>query len=120
MRTTTIVVGAGQAGLAMSRCLTERSVDHVLIERGDVANSWRTARWDSLRLLTPNWQSRLPGFRYTGDDADGYMGMPELTAYLGDYATAIGAPVHTNTTVTSVQATDDGYRVATSEGEWRS
>ena len=64
--TTTVIVGAGHAGLAMSRCLTDRSIDHVLLERGDVANSWSTGRWDSLRLLTPNWQSRLPGYRYTG------------------------------------------------------
>jgi len=66
-----IVIGAGHAGLAMSRCLTERSIDHVVLERGEVANSWRTERWDSLRLLTPNWQSRLPGFGYEGDDPDG-------------------------------------------------
>ncbi|MBV9833398.1 MAG: NAD(P)-binding domain-containing protein, partial [Alphaproteobacteria bacterium] len=59
-KTTSIIVGAGHAGLAMSRCLAERGIDHVLLERGTVANSWRTERWDSLRLLTPNWQSRLP------------------------------------------------------------
>jgi len=60
----------------MSRCLAERSIDHVLLERGEVANSWRTERWDSLRLLTPNWQSRLPGFRYEGSDPDGYRTLP--------------------------------------------
>ena len=60
---TTVVIGAGHAGLAASRCLTERSIDHVVLERGEVANSWRRERWDSLRLLTPNWQSRLPGYR---------------------------------------------------------
>jgi len=75
-----VVIGAGHAGLAMSRCLTERSVDHVVIERGEVANSWRTERWDSLRLLTPNWQSRLPGFGYEGDDPDGYRNMLVLEA----------------------------------------
>ena len=56
----------------MSRCLAERGVDHVVLERGMVANSWRTERWNSLRLLTPNWQSRLPGYGYEGDDPDGY------------------------------------------------
>ena len=76
--TTTVIIGAGHAGLAMSRCLTDRSIDHVLLERGEVANSWSTGRWDSLRLLTPNWQSRLPGHRYTGSDPDGYMTMPEV------------------------------------------
>src|SRR5215813_4946097 len=75
---TTIIIGAGHAGLAMSRCLSERSIDHVVLERGEVAHTWRTERWDSLRLLTRNWQSRLPGFRYRGDDPDGYRTMPEV------------------------------------------
>jgi len=117
--TTTVIVGAGQAGLAMSRCLTERSVDHVLLERGEVADSWRTGRWDSLRLLTPNWQSRLPGFRYEGDDPDGFMTMPEVIGYLGAYAEVVAAPVETNTTVTSLRTGPDGYHVATTQGEWR-
>jgi len=66
MRTTTVtIIGAGQAGLAMSRVLTSRSIDHVLLERGEVANSWRTERWDSLRLLSPNWMTRLPEWRYS-------------------------------------------------------
>lgn len=73
MRTaTTIIIGAGHAGLGMSRCLAERSIDHVLLERGEVANTWRTERWESLWLLTPNWMSRLPGFGYQGDNPDGY------------------------------------------------
>lgn len=117
--TTTVVVGAGQAGLAMSRCLRERSIDHVLLERGDVANSWRTQRWDSLRLLTPNWQSRLPGYRYEGPDPDGYMSMPEVVDYLAHYAEVVDAPVETGTAVSSVRRTDDGYVVTTSGGEWR-
>ena len=65
------MIGAGQAGLAMSRCLAARSIEHVVLERGEVANSWRHERWDSLRLLTPNWQARLPGYRYEGTDPDG-------------------------------------------------
>jgi len=65
--TDTVVVGAGHSGLAVSYCLSERSIDHVVIERGEIANSWRHERWDSLKLLTPNWQSRLPGCSYTGD-----------------------------------------------------
>jgi cation diffusion facilitator CzcD-associated flavoprotein CzcO len=63
--TTTVIIGAGHAGLAMSSRLTDRSIDHVVLERGEVANPWRTDRWDSLRLLTPNWQSHLPGMGYT-------------------------------------------------------
>jgi putative flavoprotein involved in K+ transport len=103
----------------MSRCLADRSIDHVVIERGEVANSWRTERWDSLRLLTPNWQSRLPGFGYEGDDPDGYRTMPEVIDFLDQYARVISAPVETNTTVKSVRATDTGYLVATDQGDWR-
>src|SRR6476661_6488472 len=89
-----VIVGAGHAGLAMSRCLSERSIEHVVLERGEVANSWKTERWESLRLLTPNWQSRLPGYRYDGDDPDGYRTMPETIAFLERYAQVIAAPVH--------------------------
>lgn len=116
--TTAVVVGAGQAGLAMSRCLTERSIDHVVLERGETAGSWRQ-RWDSLRLLTPNWMSRLPGYRYDGDDPDGYMTMVEVVDYLSTYAERIAAPVECHTEVTSVRAHDGGYAVSTTNGEWR-
>jgi len=128
MYTTTVVIGAGHAGLAMSRRLTERAIDHVVLERGDVANAWRTERWDSLRLLTPNWHNHLPGRRYDGDDPDGFMSVPEVVAYIDSYAAAIDAPVQTHTTVTSVTATDTGlgrdtggrarYRVTTNRGVW--
>ena len=103
----------------MSRCLAERSIDHVVIERGEVANSWRTERWDSLRLLTPNWQSRLPDFGYEGDDPDGYRTVPEVVDFIGRYARFIAAPVQTNTVVTSVRGADDGYEVTTTQGDWR-
>jgi putative flavoprotein involved in K+ transport len=103
----------------MSRCLTERSVDHIVIERGEVANSWRTERWDSLRLLTPNWQSRLPGFGYEGDDPDGYRTMPEVIEFLARYAKVISAPVETHTRVTSLSAAEGGFIVATDKGDWR-
>ena len=93
--TTTVVVGAGHCGLAMSRRLAERSIDHVVLERGEVAHSWRTQRWDSLRLLTPNWMTRLPGHAYSGADPDGYLGVPELVRLLEDYAAAgTGADRH--------------------------
>jgi len=118
-RTTTVVIGAGHAGLAMSWCLAERSIDHVILERGEVANSWRTERWDSLRLLTPNWQSRLPGHGYEGDDPDGFRSMSETVAFIERYATVIAAPVRTQTAVTSVRSSGDGYEVATSQGDWR-
>jgi putative flavoprotein involved in K+ transport len=102
----------------MSRCLTDRSIDHVVLERGEVANSWKTERWDSLRLLTPNWQSRLPGYGYEGDDPDGFRSMPETIEFLSRYADVISAPVRTHTQVTSVRPGGDGYRVTTSQGDW--
>jgi putative flavoprotein involved in K+ transport len=116
---TTVVIGAGHAGLAASRCLTERSIDHVILERGEVANSWRHERWDSLRLLTPNWQSRLPGYRYEGTDPNGYMTMSEVIDFISRYAAVSPAPVRTHTTVTSVRRTDAGYHVATNNGNLR-
>ena len=103
----------------MSRCLTERAIDHVVLERGEVANSWRTERWDSLRLLTPNWQSRLPGYSYEGNDPDGYRSMSETIEFLDRYAHVISAPVETHTTVTSVKRDGRGYAVATDRGVWR-
>src|SRR3954451_178898 len=119
VRTTTVVVGAGQGGLAMSRCLTDRSIDHVLLERGEVAGSWRAQRWDSLRLLTPNWQCRLPGMSYDGDDPDGFMACSQVADFIASYATAISAPVQTGTSVTSVRQSNGGYHVTTDQGEWQ-
>jgi putative flavoprotein involved in K+ transport len=88
-----------------------------VLERGEVANSWRRERWDSLRLLTPNWQSRLPGLRYEGPDPDGYMTVAEVTEFIERFATVSGAPVRTGTDVTAVRRTDDGYHVTTSRGD---
>src|SRR5262245_49823481 len=116
---TTVVIGAGHAGLAASRFLGERSIDHVVLERGQVANSWRHERWDSLRLLTPNWQSRLPGHRYDGADPDAYMTMGEVIEFIDHFALVARAPVRTGTGVTSVRRVDDGYRVTTTAGEIR-
>jgi len=90
-----------------------------LLERGEVANSWRRERWDSLRLLTPNHQSRLPGYRYEGADPDGYMTMPEVVEFISGFAHASAAPVRTHTEVTAVRQVDDGYHVLTSNGELR-
>jgi len=118
-RTDTIIIGGGQAGLAMSRCLSDRGVDHVVLERGRIAERWRTERWESLRLLTPNWQSRLPGFQYDGPDPDGYMTMPEVVTFLERYARTIQAPVETGTTVQRVARTGGGFQVDTDRGSWR-
>ncbi|MGD9527742.1 NAD(P)-binding domain-containing protein [Pseudonocardia sp.] len=108
-----VVVGAGHCGLATSRHLADRAIDHVILERGEVAHSWRTQRWDSLRLLTPNWLTRLPGYAYGGPDPDGYMTAAEVVQVIDAYAA--GAPVRTGVTVTSVR---EGFRVGTDHGEW--
>jgi putative flavoprotein involved in K+ transport len=92
-----------------------------VLERGEVANSWRRERWESLRLLTPNWQSRLPGLAYDGQDPDGYMTAAEVTGFIERFAKASAAPVRAGVNVTSVRADPggDGYQVTTSDGEIR-
>ena len=111
MQATAVVIGAGHAGLAMSRRLTERSIDHVVLERGEVANSWRTQRWPSLRLLTPNWQTRLPGHDYAGNDPDGFMPVDEVVTTLTRYARLVSAPVCTATTVRTLRAVPRGFEI---------
>ncbi|HEU4589420.1 MAG TPA: NAD(P)-binding domain-containing protein [Steroidobacteraceae bacterium] len=117
--TDVIVVGAGHSGLAMSAWLAGQAIEHVVLERGEIANSWRHERWDSLRLLTPNWQSRLPDYRYEGEDPDSFMTMPEVIQFITRYAGFVGAPVRTGTTVRSVRQDGEGFRVRTDLREWR-
>jgi putative flavoprotein involved in K+ transport len=114
----TVVIGAGHAGLATSRCLTDAGRDHVVLDQGRLAESWRSLRWDSLRLLTPNWMTRLPGWRYQGPDSEGFMKAAEVTGYLDAYARSFGAPVQTWTAVTDVAPLADGYRVTTTQDSW--
>ncbi len=113
-----VVIGAGHSGLAMSRVLGERGIEHLVLDRGKIANSWRTERWDSLRLLTPNWLSRLPGYAYQGDEPDGYMSSAQVIEFLANYAQWSSAPVLSDTTVTEVAQTGVGYPVATTRGDW--
>ena len=114
-----VIVGAGHSGLAMSHCLAARGIDHVVLERGEVANAWRHERWDSLRLLTPNGLTRLPGMAYDGTDPDGFMGRLEVAEFIARYARANAAPVRAGTTVLAVTPDDVGYRVETDRGVWR-
>ncbi|MDA0180357.1 NAD(P)-binding domain-containing protein [Solirubrobacter phytolaccae] len=114
-----VIVGAGHSGLAVSRVLSEQSIEHVVLERGEVANTWKTERWDSLRLLTPNWLTRLPGLEYDGEDPDGFMAVDELVAFLERYASHVEAPVRTGVTVTSVSRVEDEYLVETDAGRWQ-
>lgn len=115
----TVVIGAGQSGLAMSRCLTDAGVEHVVLERGQTAERWNRERWDSLRLLTPNWASRLPGWEYRGADPNGFMTAAELTGYLRAYADSFAAPVRHDTDVVSVTGAAGGFVVRTNQTTWR-
>jgi putative flavoprotein involved in K+ transport len=114
-----VIIGAGHSGLAMSHVLAARGIEHVLLERSGVANAWRTERWDSLRLLTPNWMTRLPGLDYQGDDPHGYMSAIDVADLLSAYAARGPAPVHTGTTVTRASPIDGGWHVETNRGPWR-
>ena len=121
MRTTdTLILGGGQAGLALSRCLTDLGCDHLVIERGRIAERWHSERWNSLRLLTPNWMTRLPGWAYDGPEPDGFMTAPEVASFFGRYAASFDAPVHQHTTVQHVTTDADGFVVTTSDGRFRS
>jgi putative flavoprotein involved in K+ transport len=117
--TDTVIIGAGHAGLAMSRRLADRGVRHVVLDRGSVGERWRTARWDSFRLLTPNWLSRLPGWQYTGPAPDGFMTAGEFVGYLCDYARSFDAPVSPHTLVTRVEQASCGFVVHTERASWR-
>ena len=119
MRTTVVVIGGGQAGLAMSWWLTSAGIDHVVLERGMIAQSWRTRRWHSLRLLTPNWMTRLPGHSYDGDEPDGYQRADDVVALLDAYGRVFGAPVRPHTTVIGVARSASGFQVDTDDGPWR-
>lgn len=103
----------------MSRVLSERSIDHVVLERGEVAHAWRTERWDSLRLLTPNWLSRLPDYAYSGADPNGFMTVNEVVNFIAGFAASTSVPVRSHTLVTSVKSIDGGYRIETARGEIR-
>ncbi len=117
-RIDTLVVGAGHSGLAMSRCLAERGIEHAVLERGRVAERWRSASWDSLRLLTPRWLARLPGWRYEGEDPDGYMHHRELIRWLEGYRKASGTEVREGVEVTGVRSWGGRFAVSTSRGGW--
>jgi putative flavoprotein involved in K+ transport len=114
----TVVVGAGQAGLATSYHLTQHGREHVVLERGLVGETWRSTRWDGFVLNTPNWAQRLPGFHYSGPDPDAFAPLAEVIAYLEEYARAIPAPLRTGIEVMRVRRNDGRFVVVTSDGEF--
>ncbi|MGH2807712.1 MAG: FAD-dependent oxidoreductase [Actinomycetota bacterium] len=110
------IIGGGQAGLATSHELSQRGIEHVVLERGRVGQTWRT-RWDSFCLVTPNWSVRLPGYAYDGSDPDGFMPRDEIVAYLERYATATGTPIREDVDVTSLSRNGDAsFLLRTSNG----
>jgi len=113
------VIGAGQAGLAISYYLTRQGRNHVVLEKDrQVGSAWRMGRWDSFTLLTPNWSVRLPGFPYRGDNPDGFMTRAEVVRHIEQYASSFAAPVRFGVTVISVdRAPGGGYIVSTSDGD---
>src|SRR5215468_2069096 len=122
-RVDTVVIGAGHAGLAVSRLLSAAGREHVVLERGRVGERWRSQRWDSLHLVTPSWMTRLPGYRYRGLDPDGYLSAAGFADLLDDYAASFAAPVLGSVTVRDVSLADGQsmyrYVVTTNTGSWR-
>jgi putative flavoprotein involved in K+ transport len=113
-----VVVGGGQAGLSMSYLLKQRGVSHVVLEGKRVASAWRDERWDSFCLVTPNWQCRLPGHPYTGDDPEGFMGRDDIVAYVEAYAQRFELPVREGVWVRAITpAAGSGFEVETSAGK---
>jgi putative flavoprotein involved in K+ transport len=115
-----IIVGGGQAGLSMSACLKERGIDHLVIEKRSVVHTWRTQRWDSFCLVTPNWQCSLPGWNYEGDDPHGFMVKDQINAWLAGFVAKVDAPVIEGVSVTRVSRdpVTGVFSVATSRGDF--
>jgi putative flavoprotein involved in K+ transport len=112
-----VVIGGGQAGLSISSYLSQQGIDHIVLEKNRIAHSWRTQRWDTFCLVTPNWQCQLPDFPYAGSEPHGFMGRDEIVAYIEAFARKIDAPVHEGVAVTRVGRTGDGFAIETSEGK---
>lgn len=114
----TVIIGGGQAGLALSYYLAQQARPHVILEQAPhLAHAWRTQRWDSFTLVTPNWQLCLPGFAYAGAAPDGFLTKDEVVAYLESYAARIAAPIRFGVLATAVEPAGGGYRVTTNTGD---
>ncbi len=115
-----VIVGGGQSGLSMSYCLKERGLDHIIFEKNRIGYSWRSKRWDTFCLVTPNWQCKLPGFPYPGPDPDGFMKKDEIVQYIEDYAASFDPPVKEGIEVLAVRKSksQDIFEVETSMGDY--
>jgi putative flavoprotein involved in K+ transport len=114
----TVVIGGGQAGLSISYYLTQQGREHIVLERDQVGNAWRSKKWDSFTLITPNWQLQLPGFPYEGDDPDGYMDRDGVIQYIDNYVDLFNPPLRLGVEVTSVEEKEDedGFLIETDAG----
>ena len=112
-----IVIGGGQAGLSMSYLLKQRGIDHLVFEKSRLAESWRTRRWDTFCLVTPNWQCQLPGFPYSGPDPHGFMVKDEIVRYIESYARSFQPPLHEGVEVSRLRRAEGGaFELTTSAG----
>jgi len=115
-----VIVGGGQAGLAMSYCLKEKGFNHIVFEKNKIGHSWRSKRWDSFCLVTPNWQCKLPGYHYPGDNPHGFMQKDEIVRYIEDYAASFDPPVKEGVEVSRVRMNDSQgvFELTTSMGDY--
>ncbi len=111
-----VVIGGGQAGLSVASCLQQRGIEALVLERHRVAHAWEQQRWDSFCLVTPNWQCRLPGFPYDGDDPDGFMGREAIVDYVRRFAERSAITVREGVSVERLVPSSNGYRLLTSAG----
>lgn len=113
-----VIVGGGQAGLSLSYCLKEKGIEHIIFEKNTVGYSWRSKRWDSFCLVTPNWQCKLPGYHYGDSDPHGFMQRDDIVKYIKSYATSFAAPIKEGVEVLKVVKSNDGFEITTSIGNF--
>src|SRR5262245_28787284 len=117
-KTDVIIIGGGQSGLVMSRSLSARGIDHIVLERGRTGERWHSERWRSLNLLTTNAMSALPGMPHASRSPDGFMSANAFAGYLDAYSRRIAAPIFNGVEVTAVEMLDRSFRVSTTSGQW--
>ncbi len=114
-----IIIGGGQSGLSMSYCLKQKGIEHIIFEKHKIAHSWRSKRWDSFCLVTPNWQCQLPGYGYGGRDPQGFMQKDEIVRYIEDYAAFFAPPLKEGITVLRICKNHQAiFEVSTDFGEY--